>query len=91
MATLQEALGSRFPSLSRAHALTHTRARERVPHLSVGLDHHAPAQVVLDQGLVGLSEAELPRQARVLDSSPAAGPSAAIVPRNQNVVREALQ
>ena len=35
--------------------------------LAVGLDGDAAAQVVEDEGLVGLGQAELPRQAGVLD------------------------
>ena len=42
---------------------------KRQEQLGVALDAHAGAQAVQDQGLMGLGDAQLPRQASVLDGS----------------------
>ena len=46
--------------------------------LSVDLDLHAPAQSVLDEGLLGLGESELPREAGMLHRSERCGAGAAV-------------
>ena len=54
--------------------------------LAVGLQRHARAQVVEHQRLVGLGQAQLPRQARVLDRGERRGAGAALVPGDEHVV-----
>eukprot|EP01136_Pigoraptor_vietnamica_P023733 Opistho-1_new@6558 len=73
------------------------RAEKRRQHdvapraqLAVRLQDDAPAQVVQDERLVRLGEAQLPRQPRVLDARPAARARATVVAADQNVVGVAL-
>ena len=54
------------------------------------LQHGAPAEVVGDQGLVRLGEAQLPGQAGALDGRPLGGAGAAVVAGDQHVVGVAL-
>ena len=58
--------------------------------LAVGLDDDAAAQVVQHQRLVRLGEAELPRQAGVLDRGQRRGAGAAVVTADQHDVRVRL-
>ena len=54
--------------------------------LAVGLQHDAAAQVVHHQRLVRLGDAELPRQARVLDARERRRAGAAVVAGDQHVI-----
>ena len=56
------------------------------PHLAVDLQDHARAQVVLEQRLLGLGEADLPRHAGRLDRGLGRGAGAAVVARDHDVV-----
>ena len=58
--------------------------------LGVALDAHAGAQAVQDQGLMGLGDAQLPRQASVLDGSTRCCTGAAVVAGHQNDLCAAL-
>ena len=57
---------------------------------AVGAQRHAVAQAVAHQDLVGLGEAELPRDAHVLDGDERAGAGAAGVAADLDVVRAGL-
>lgn len=59
--------------------------------LAVHLQHDARAQVVHDEGLVGLGDAQFPWQPSVLDARPAARSGAAIVAGDGDVLRMALR
>ncbi len=52
--------------------------------LAVGLDGDAAAQIVENEGLVGLGEAEFPGEARVLDGGQRGGAGAAVVSGDQD-------
>mmetsp|Transcript_5396 Transcript_5396/g.10834 ORF Transcript_5396/g.10834 Transcript_5396/m.10834 type:complete len:683 (+) Transcript_5396:2645-4693(+) len=54
--------------------------------LTVGLHHHARAQVVEHERLVCFCEAELPRKACALDASPLRRPRPSVVPGDEDVV-----
>ena len=54
--------------------------------LAVHLHHHAVAQAVEHQGLLGLGEAELPRDTGVLERVQRRGAGTAVVPGNQHDV-----
>ena len=58
--------------------------------LPVRLDRDAAAQIVEDEGLVGLREAELPGQAGVRDRGLRRGPCASVVAADQHDVRVRL-
>ncbi len=58
--------------------------------LAVGLDDDAGAEVVEDEGLVGLGEAEFPRQAGMLDGGLRRGARAAVEAGDQDDVRVRL-
>ena len=58
--------------------------------LAVGLQHHPRAQIVGHQRLMRLGNAQLPRQARMLDGSERRSPGAAGIPGNHQVVRTRL-
>jgi hypothetical protein len=59
--------------------------------LPVGLDHDPAAQVVQEQGLVGLGQPEFPGQPRVLDAGLRRRPGPAIVSADQHHVRMRLR
>ena len=54
--------------------------------LSVGLHRDAVAKIVEHEGLVGFGDAELPREAGVLDRSQRGGARAAVVARDEHHV-----
>ena len=60
------------------------------PHLSVSLDHHPRPEVVEGQGLVGLTQPQLPGESCVLYPSPGGGPGASVMARDEDVLRLAL-
>ncbi len=61
------------------------------PHLAVGLEHDPRAQPALDQGLLGLGQAELPRGTRPLEARERRGAGAAVVAGDDDVVGAALR
>ena len=61
-----------------------------VHELTVGLEHHARAQAVLQQRLLGLGKAKLQRQTGVPDRIASSGTRAAIVAADQDLVGSAL-
>ena len=61
-----------------------------VHELAVGLEHHARAQAVLQQRLLGLGKAKLQRQTGVPDRIASSGTRAAIVAADQDLVGSAL-
>ena len=61
-----------------------------VHELAVGLEHHAGAQAVLQQRLLGLGKAELQRQAGMPNGIARRGTRAAIVAADQDLVGSAL-
>ena len=58
--------------------------------MAVYLDAYAAAQVVLDEDLLGLGEAEFPGQAGVFDRGLRRGARAPVVPADEDQVRLAL-
>jgi len=60
-------------------------------NLSVRLQHDPGTQVVEDEHLVGLGDAQFPRQPGTLDARPAAGSRASVVSRDHNVLSLALR
>ena len=61
-----------------------------VHELAVGLEHHARAQAVLQQRLLGLGKAKLQRQTGVPDRIASSGTRAAIVAADQDLVGSTL-
>ena len=61
-----------------------------VHELAVGLEHHARAQAVLQQRLLGLGKAKLQRQTGVPDRIASSGTRAAIVAADQYLIGSAL-
>ena len=61
-----------------------------VHELAVGLEHHAGAQAVLQQRLLGLGEAKLQRQTRMPDRVARRGTRAAVMTADQDLVGSTL-
>lgn len=61
------------------------------PNLTIGLEGDSAPKIVEDEGLVGLSETELPRKTSVLDSGPSRSSSSSVVSRDEDVIRLRLR
>ena len=77
--------GRREGELLAAEERGHDDVAARL-ELAVGLEDDAPAQVVVDEDLLGLGEPELPRQARVLYGGERGGARPAVVARDSYMV-----